>query len=127
MDFPHMLYRFPATRPDAAPLQDGLYDTSVVDDAEGFEAGIADGWFPTPGEARAAGDLIAAQKAKDAAAAAEAKKLEDAQALVAAAAAEKAPATREELEAKATELGIKFDGRTSDKKLGDLIAAQLEE
>jgi hypothetical protein len=38
----------------------------------------------------------------------------------------KAP-TREELEAKATELGIKFDGRTKDKKLGQLIEETLSE
>jgi hypothetical protein len=34
--------------------------------------------------------------------------------------------TREELEAKAQELGIKFDGRTSDKKLNSLIEAKLK-
>jgi hypothetical protein len=33
--------------------------------------------------------------------------------------------TRAELEAKATELGIRFDGRTKDKKLGQLIQDQL--
>jgi hypothetical protein len=33
--------------------------------------------------------------------------------------------TREELEAKATELGIRFDGRTKDKKLGQLIQDRL--
>ena len=38
-----------------------------------------------------------------------------------------APPTREELEAKATELGIKFDGRTKDKKLGQLIQDRLGE
>lgn len=36
----------------------------------------------------------------------------------------KAP-TREELEVKATELGIKFDGRTTDAKLGKLIEEAL--
>jgi len=36
-----------------------------------------------------------------------------------------APPTRTELEAKATELGIKFDGRTKDKKLGQLIQDRL--
>jgi hypothetical protein len=36
-----------------------------------------------------------------------------------------APPTRAELEAKATELGIKFDGRTKDKKLGQLIQDKL--
>lgn len=35
--------------------------------------------------------------------------------------------TREELETKATELGLKFDGRTSDKKLTKLIAEALGE
>ena len=35
--------------------------------------------------------------------------------------------TREELEAKATELGIRFDGRTKDKKLGQLIQDRLSE
>jgi hypothetical protein len=39
--------------------------------------------------------------------------------------ADNAPPTREELEAKATELKIKFDGRTSDKKLGQLIESKL--
>jgi hypothetical protein len=33
--------------------------------------------------------------------------------------------TRAELEAKATELGIKFDGRTRDKKLAQLIEDTL--
>ena len=33
--------------------------------------------------------------------------------------------TREELEAKAKELGIRFDGRTGDKKLGQLIQDKL--
>jgi len=35
--------------------------------------------------------------------------------------------TRSELEAKATELGIRFDGRTKDKKLGQLIQDRLSE
>ena len=33
--------------------------------------------------------------------------------------------TRAELEAKANELGIRFDGRTKDKKLGQLIQDRL--
>jgi ribosomal protein L32E len=36
-----------------------------------------------------------------------------------------APPTREEMSIKARELGIKFDGRTSDKKLSSLIATAL--
>jgi hypothetical protein len=35
--------------------------------------------------------------------------------------------TREELEFKATELGIRFDGRTKNKKLGQLIKEKLEQ
>ena len=38
---------------------------------------------------------------------------------------EDAPPTREEMTIKALELGIKFDGRTSDKKLSSLIATAL--
>lgn len=38
---------------------------------------------------------------------------------------ENAPPTREELKAKAKELGIRFDGRTGDKKLGQLIQDRL--
>jgi hypothetical protein len=40
---------------------------------------------------------------------------------------EDAGPTREELEVKATELGIRFDGRTKDKKLGQLIQDRLSE
>jgi len=40
---------------------------------------------------------------------------------------EDADPTRAELEAKATELGIRFDGRTKDKKLGQLIQDRLSE
>jgi len=41
--------------------------------------------------------------------------------------ADDAPPTRAELEAKATELGIHFDGRLKDKTLADKIAVALEE
>lgn len=34
--------------------------------------------------------------------------------------------TRAELEQKANELGLKFDGRTGDKKLGEMIAEALK-
>ena len=45
---------------------------------------------------------------------------------VAAALADNAKPTRAELEQKATELGLKFDGRTSDRKLSDAIEAKLK-
>ncbi len=37
-----------------------------------------------------------------------------------------APATRAELEQKATDLGLKFDGRTTDAKLAERIAEALK-
>jgi len=40
---------------------------------------------------------------------------------------DEAAPSREELETKATELGIRFDGRTKDKKLGQLIQDRLSE
>jgi hypothetical protein len=46
---------------------------------------------------------------------------------VATAPKDNAAPTRAELEAKATELGIRFDGRTKDKKLGQLIQDRLSE
>ncbi len=39
---------------------------------------------------------------------------------------DESPVTREELEQKARELGIKFDGRTGDKKLAALIEAAIK-
>lgn len=64
-------------------------------------------------EALAAGWALSAPKAKEAFDAAQA------------APAETAP-TRAELEQKATELGIKFDGRTTDKKLSAAIADKVK-
>jgi len=57
----------------------------------------------------------------EAAAQAEAQALE----VVEAAPEDDAAPTRAELEAKAKELGIRFDGRTGDKKLGQLIQDRL--
>jgi hypothetical protein len=65
--------------------------------------------------------LLAEQAA--AAAQAEAQTVE----VVATAPEDNAAPTRAELEAKATELGIRFDGRTKDKKLGQLIQDRLSE
>ena len=76
-------------------------ETRLAESLEDYNQALANGWFDTVGEAN------------------EAKVTEPAP--------EEAPPTREELEAKATELLIKFDGRTSDKKLRDLIAADLED
>jgi len=68
--------------------------------------------------------LIAEQAA---AAQAAAKAVEVAQQVDTTVPDDNAAPTRAELEAKATELGIRFDGRTRDKKLGQLIQDRLSE
>ena len=128
--------------------------TSAADQAA-LDALLADGWHLTLADAvEAAGEAAKAQrpradwrarKAHDAKVRAQAKR-ERAASLAAAANRREAvlagkPAaadpvevpddnaspTREELEQKATELGIKFDGRTSDKRLLARIEAALKE
>ncbi len=66
-------------------------------DAKAFEKLSAEGWFATFEEA--ASGVRAANDA--------------------------APATRAELEQKAAELGLKFDGRTTDKLLAERIVEAL--
>lgn len=94
--YPKMLLRFPAQLDRPVALQDGAYDTLIVADDAEEKAAHADGWREGTAAARAVADEVS-----------------------------NAPPTRSELEAKARELDIKFDGRTSDKKLSDLIAAKL--
>lgn len=108
-DHPKMLYRFPSKGENSILLEGATYDTRVVGDADAEAAAVGDGWCATWPEANAnhAANMSAMQAAQAAADAA-------------------AAPNRAELEQKATELGIKFDGRTSDKKLSDLIAATLE-
>lgn len=111
--FPKMLYRFPGTNGDAVALQDGRYDVLLVDDDEAHDAALAEGWHESAVEARQASDDKLAAKLET----------EPAPALVP---GENAPPTRAELEAKATELGIKFDGRSSSKKLSHQITDALK-
>jgi hypothetical protein len=73
-------------------------DHKLVETQEEFNAAMKDGWFASVPEAKA--------KAHDVP-------------------ADNAPPTRAELEAKATELQIKFDGRTTDVKLTELINKAL--
>jgi hypothetical protein len=105
--FPQMLY----VHPGREALHGSTFDTLVVNSAEDLEAAKAEGWSIGTDEAKAA---FAAKQEAAKVAAQPAPAINDA-----------APATREELEQKAAELGIKFDGRTGDKKLADLIAATL--
>lgn len=94
--FPQMLYR--AGRELATDA--GPMDTLIVSDDDALSAALADGWHESP--------LSAASP--------EAPEVPP----------DEAPPTRDELERKATELGIKWDGRWGDKRLGDAIAAALK-
>ena len=108
MEFPRFVYK------DGGPIDraGGTYDSTVVNDEDEHNAALKAGWF---------GNL---QEAIDG------PKVEQVVPNVNEPAhvepADDAPPAREELEAKATELGVKFDGRIGDKKLSALIAKALE-
>lgn len=97
-----MVYRVGAM----VALESGSYDWRIVSEAEWPQA-QADGWHL---------DQYAAKDAHE----------EPLQPAADNAPDESTAPTRAELEQKATELGLKFDGRTGDKKLAALIAAALE-
>jgi len=78
----------------------GTYSYKGAEDSVALGKLLAEGWFATLPEAI---DGKAAE------------------------AEDNAAPTRAELEAKAAELGIAFDGRTTDKRLGEKIAAALGE
>lgn len=95
MQLPRLLYKA-SQDPEAWALESGRYALREVKDKAALEAALAEGWHIDQYAAKDAGeDEI------------------------------DAPATREELEAKATELGIKFDGRTTDRKLAEAISKAL--
>lgn len=83
-----------------AALESGMFDWRIVT-ADEFDAAKADGWhldqYAAKGAHESKPDVVP----------------------------DDAPPTRAELEQKATELGIKFDGRWGDKKLSDAITAKL--
>lgn len=97
MDFPTIVYKTPGTH--ACP--GGTYNYKGVEDQEGLDALIDEGWFLTLPEAICG---KAAEHHDD-----------------------NAKPTREELETKAKELELKFDKRTSDRKLSEMIEYVLEE
>lgn len=107
-DFPTILYKTPG--PHKKP-RGGTYKTTGAADKAEFDELLKKGWFPSYEEAAAgkiAGKIIEAAEA-----------FEDAVDEVSA-------PTRDELEAKAKELGVSFNARTSDKKLAERIAEALE-
>jgi hypothetical protein len=97
-DFPRMVYKAGG----AEEIHGGRFSTLIAHDADELESALADGWFLTTPEAVEAAKAPATPD-------------------------DSVPPTRDEIERKAAELGIKFDGRTSDKKLRYMIAATLED
>lgn len=100
--FPTILYRTPG--PHKKP-RGGTYAYKGAANQEEFDSLIAKGWFPSYEDA-VTGKLSpkVVEEPID----------------------EVSGPTREELEAKADELGLSYDGRTSDKKLAERIAEALE-
>lgn len=80
-------------------LVDGISYEYLIVEEEDVEAKVAEGWARSVPEAKALADTPTVSVA---------------------------PPTREELEQKATELKIKFDGRTSDKKLSAAIEEAMK-
>lgn len=113
MEFPTIVYKVPGKY--KAPGGKGrTYDYCGAQDQNEFDALIASGWFET---------IAAAQDAQN-------KPVETMQAAPQAVEiqvpADNAPPSRVELEIKAAELGIKFDGRTTDAKLAERIEEALK-
>jgi hypothetical protein len=102
MQFPTLVYRCPG----AHQRTGGTYAYKGVTDKDQHAAALADGWFDTLPEA-IEGNAPAAPAQINPAPGAEFP-------------------TRAELEQKALELNLKFDGRWGDKKLSDAIAAKLK-
>ena len=103
-DFPTIMYRTPG--PHKKPRGKTYAYKGAADQAE-FDALLNRGWFPSYEDA-VVGKIVAAVEA-----------LDDALDMV-------TPATRDELEAKAKELGVSFNARTSDKTIAERIASALE-
>ena len=108
MEYPRFVYKDDGPNERAG----GTYDAMTVEDEAEYSAAIKAGWFGNLQEAIDGPKVEQVVPSVNAPAPAEP--------------ADEAPPTREELEAKATELGIKFDGRIGDKKLTALIAKALE-
>ena len=78
----------------------GTYGFLGVSDSAGLVLALSSGWFLTLPEA------IEGKSAEP---------------------ADDSPPTRAELEVKASELGLKFDGRTSDRRLIEMIEHELNQ
>lgn len=122
-----MLYKAPGPH----EIHGGRFDYLIVEDDK-VEDALADGWHLTTPEAKAAheasikvepvhvqpGDTVQIDGVTDG--------LGEPVTFVAPESVEITPPTRDEIEQKASELGIKFDGRWGDKKLADAIVEKLK-
>ena len=132
IELPAILYQSPG--PHKKP-GGGTYRIVGIKTQEELDAKLLAGWFASSAEAiTAAGDKATTPKRvadwRLKAKAKKTKKRRPSKPLgwklpVPVPVIEDAPPTRAELETKAKELGIRFDGRTRDKKLGQLIHDRL--
>jgi hypothetical protein len=104
-DFPRMVYQAGGT----GEIHGGRFATHIVNDQDELDAALADGWHLSTPEAKAA-----AEKLSSGGAGANQANPDD-----------NAPPTRDELKAKATDLGLTFAGNISTEKLAALVDAAL--
>ena len=106
-DHPKMLFRF-----GSQMIWDGKRLDCVVAESEAHEQELkADGWLASDEVVKVVLDEPKSEPAKVD------ETVHD----------DNAPPTRDELERKARELGIKFDGRWGDRRLADAIEAKLKD
>jgi hypothetical protein len=139
MQFPIHVYKCPGNYEGPVGLS---YKVKTADDSDHHAELISHGWFATLDDAIEAAGELAYPKPKVSAwrllkkqkKLAKGKKANPATPKVnmelkqvdVIQADDNAPPTRPELETKAKELGISFDGRTTDRKLGERIAEALK-
>lgn len=138
MNYPIFVYKSPGP---FGGLLGGSYQYRSVADAAEHDAALADGWHATADDAIVAAGKEAFTHGVNKRQLARVLKNKPWERLpkpakpaevvpvvepVAQAPADDAPPTRAEIEEQATLLGIKFDGRTSDKRLLDRIAEAMK-
>ena len=142
-DFPRMVY----ISPGMSTTRGGTFDYTVANDEEGLAHLLASGWFETIAEALAGErEEPEPEPEEDVSHETEPEPEPEPEPVVEAVEEDPAPVeaapepadepadepdyniepTREELEMKATELGLQFDGRTSDNKLRQRIEDYLD-
>lgn len=109
-EFPRMVYQAGGTE----EIHGGCFATKIVNDQDELDAALADGWHLTTPEATKAASSAGGKLETGNAGAAGGEGQDD-----------NAPPTRDELKAKATELGLTFPGNISNAKLAEMIDAAL--